>query len=108
MHYNESMAGIVLDIQHLIWDDVNEAHIWQKHRVSRADVEEVAFGPASSLRVRGTYQNRYFVTGPKADGTLLVLVLAPKGRGRYYPVTAYKADNKDRREYYQWKAEQEL
>ncbi|MDQ2830400.1 MAG: hypothetical protein M3Y74_15305, partial [Chloroflexota bacterium] len=104
---NRDVADIELDIQDLIWDKVNEPHIRQKHHVSRADVEEVAYGPASELYVRGTYSNRYFVTGPKADGALLVLILAPKDRGRYYPVTAYEADNKDRREYYQWKAEQQ-
>lgn len=101
------MADSELDIQNLVWDKVNESHIWQKHHVSRADVEEVAYGLASELYVRGTYNNRYFVTGPKADGTLLVLILAAKGKGTYYPVTAYEPDNKDRREYYQWKAEQQ-
>ena len=101
------MADRELDIQDLVWDKVNELHIWQKHHVRRVDVEEVAYGPASELYVRGTYNNRYFVTGPKADGTLLVFVLAPKGKGKYYPVTAYEADNKDRREYLQWKAEQQ-
>jgi uncharacterized DUF497 family protein len=104
MNYNRDMDDSVLDIQHLIWDGSNEAHMWQKHRITRAEVEEVVYSPATELKVEGTYQNRYFVTGAKADGTLLVLILAPKGQGIFYPVTAYKADKTDQREYQTWKA----
>lgn len=102
------MVNRELDIQELVWDQVNELHIWHKHQVSLAEVEEVAFGPPAELYVQGTYNSRYFVTGPRADGTLLVLILAPKGQGRYYPVIAYPAANKDRHAYYVWKAEQQL
>jgi len=71
---------------------------------SDAEVEEVAYGKPHLLKAEESYAGRLLVTGPKADGTLLVLILAPKGPGKFYPVTAYPADKKDRREYEEWKA----
>ena len=91
-------------ILELVWNNTNIAHIWERHRVTRAEVEEVAYGQPQILKVEQTYAGRFLAIGPKADGTLLVLILAPKGPGRFYPVTAYPADNKDRREYEKWKA----
>lgn len=88
-----------IDIQELVWNSENEPHIWHRHQFTRAEVEEVAYGPAENLKVQRTYGGRYFVTGPKADQRLLVLILAPKGAGKYYPVSARPADKKERREY---------
>ena len=59
---------------------------------------------AKNLYARQTYGDRFLVIGPKADGRLLVLILAPKGSGNYYPVSARPADRKERREYREWKA----
>lgn len=97
-----------IDIQELIWNSINEPHIWDRHQLTRAEVEEVAYGPAEHLKVRRTYEGRYFVTGPKADQRLLVLILASKGAGKYYPVSARPADKKERREYQEWKASKHL
>ena len=94
----------VIRILELVWNSTNIAHIWERHYVTRTEVEEVAYGYPQLLKVEQTYAGRFLVTDPKADGTLLVLILAPRGPGRFYPVTAYPADNKDRREYEQWKA----
>jgi hypothetical protein len=33
----------------LVWDTFNEAHIWERHQLTRAEVEEVAYGPAKNL-----------------------------------------------------------
>lgn len=93
-----------IDIRELVWDAVNRTHMWDRHQITAAEVEEVAYGPAESLMVRTTYGGRYLVIGPKADQTLLVLILAPKGAGRYYPVTARPADSKECREYAAWEA----
>ncbi len=93
-----------LSILGLVWDSFNEAHIWERHRLTRAEVEEVAYGTAKNLYARQTYGGRFFVIGPKADRRLLVLILAPKGSGNYYPVSARPADRKERREYREWKA----
>ena len=93
-----------LSILGLVWDTFNEAHIWERHQLTRAEVEEVAYGPPENLYARQTYGGRFLVIGPKADRRLIVLILAPKGSGIYYPVSARPADRKERREYREWKA----
>jgi uncharacterized DUF497 family protein len=81
-----------ISILALVWDGFNEAHIWERHQLTRAEVEEVAYGPAENLYVRHTYADRFLVIGPKADKRLIVLILAPKGSEKYYPVSARPAD----------------
>jgi hypothetical protein len=50
-----------LSIVALVWDTFNEAHIWERHQLKRADVEEVAYGPAENLYARHTYGGRFLV-----------------------------------------------
>ncbi|SRR6266700_2950921 len=88
----------------LVWDSFNEAHIWERHQLTRAEVEEVAYGPAEHLYAYHTYGGRLLVIGPKGDRLLIVLILAPKGLDIYYPVSARPADRKERRAYREWKA----
>ena len=92
-----------ISILGLVWDTFNEAHIWERHQLTRAEVEEVAYGLHENLFARQTYGGRFLVIGPKADRRLLVLILAPKGSGNYYSVSARPADRKERREYREWK-----
>ena len=94
-------------ILELISDSFNEAHIWERHQLTRAEVEEVAFNSPELLKVRQTYGERFFVIGPRADKRLLVLILAPVGSGKFYPVSARPADKKERLEYRQWKEAQQ-
>src|SRR2546430_14139014 len=93
-----------MSILGLVWDDFNEAHIWERHQLTRTQVEEVAYGLAENLYARETYGGRFLVMGPKADKRLMVLILAPKESGTYYPVSARPADRKERRAYREWKA----
>ena len=93
-----------ISILELVWDTFNEAHIWERHQLTRAEVEEVAYGAPENLYARQTYGGRFLVIGPKADRRLIVLILAPKGSGKFYPVSARPADRKERREYREWKA----
>jgi uncharacterized DUF497 family protein len=93
-----------INILELIWNSFNEAHIWERHQLTRAEVEEVAYGLPENLYVRRTYGSRFLVIGPKADRRLMVLILAPKGEGKFYPVSARPADKKERLEYREWKA----
>lgn len=93
-----------LSILGLVWDSFNEAHIWERHQLTRAEVEEVAYGPPENLYARQTYGGRFLVIGPKANRRLIVLILASKGSGKFYPVSARPADRKERREYREWKA----
>jgi uncharacterized DUF497 family protein len=90
-------------ILELIWDSFNEAYIWERHQLTQAEVEEVAYGSPELLKLQHTYGERFFVTGPKADKRLLVLILVPKGSGKFYLVSARSADKKERLEYRQWK-----
>ena len=93
-----------ISILGLVWDTFNEAHIWERHQLTRVEVEEVAYGRPENLYARQTYGGRFLVIGPKADRRLIVLILAPKGSGRHYSVSARPADRKERREYREWKA----
>ena len=93
-----------ISILGLVWDSFNEAHIWERHQLTRAEVEEVAYGPPENLYVRHTYGSRFLVIGPNANRRLIVLILAPQGSGKYYPVSARPADRKERRQYREWKA----
>ena len=93
-----------ISILGLVWDSFNEAHIWDRHQLTRVEVEEVAYGLPENLYARQTYGNRLLVIGPGTNGRLLVLILAPKEAGRFYPVSARPADKKERREYREWKA----
>ena len=93
-----------ISILALVWDTFNEAHRWERHQLTQAEVEEVAYGPPENLYARQTYGGRFLVIGPKADRRLLVLILAPKGSGKYYPVSVRPADRKERRQYREWKA----
>ena len=44
-----------------------------------------------------TYAGRPRVVGPTAAGVLLTAILAPRGRGVYYRVTARPASRQERR-----------
>ncbi len=66
MLYNIGMAAI--DIRALIWDDWNEAHIWERHHLTRAEVvEEVCYGDPEHLKLEDTHSGRYRVIGPKRE-----------------------------------------
>lgn len=92
-----------IDIVELVWDSINEAHIWERHLITRTEVEEVCYSHAESLHAESTYGGRYLVVGPKHGGKLYAIVLAPKGRGKFYPVSARRASTKERRKYREWK-----
>ena len=88
----------------VVWDGRNEAHIWERHQLTRAEVEEVYYSDAEKLHVENTYGGRYLVVGPKRGGKLCAVVPAPEGAGNFYPVSARGASTKERRAYREWKA----
>ncbi|MFI5272548.1 MAG: hypothetical protein ACHQ4H_05880 [Ktedonobacterales bacterium] len=96
-----------LDIHQLVWDDWNRGHIWDRHQLTPEVVEEVCYGDAEKLYAEQTYGGRYLLVGPRRGGKLFAVVLAPKGAGQYYPVSARRASQKERRAYRAWKAEKE-
>lgn len=93
-----------IDILDLDWDHVNEQHIREKHRISRDEVEAVCFGDPATLLVEETHSGRYRVMGPRQDGKVLVVILAPEGGGKFYPVTARPTKRQELRRYNEWKA----
>ena len=84
-------------VRRLIWDAWNVAHI-ARHQVLHEEVEQVSHGNFLSS---GTYAGRLRIIGPTARGRLLTAILAPRGRGVYYPVTARPASRNERRLYNQ-------
>jgi uncharacterized DUF497 family protein len=88
----------------LIWDDFNEAHIWERHQLTRARVEEVCYGDARNIQIDITYGGRLLIVGPGKDNKLYAIVLGPEGENTYYPVSARRASKKERRAYDEWKA----
>ncbi|HXZ03697.1 MAG TPA: hypothetical protein VEH81_02635 [Ktedonobacteraceae bacterium] len=48
-----------ISILGLVWDTFNEAHIWERHHLTRAEVEEVAYGSPENLYARKTYGGRF-------------------------------------------------
>lgn len=79
----------------LIWDTSNVAHI-ARHEVVPEEVEQVCHGDFVSSE---TYNGRIRVIGATNAGRMLTVILAPQGRGVYYPVTARPASLKERRRY---------
>jgi len=91
-------------IETLVWDDFNEAHIWERHRFTRAQVEAICFGDSEDIQVEHTYGGRFLIVGPGADSNLYAVVLGPEGENTFYPVNARRAAPKERRKYSEWKA----
>lgn len=87
----------MLRIRRLIFDEENTEHI-AKHDVVPEDVEEAC--TTNPLVRRGKY-GRLAVYGRSAAGRLLLIVLAPKGRGDYYVITARTMTAAESRHYRQ-------
>lgn len=84
----------MLDILHLDWEqEVNVAHIWERHRLTAEEVEAVCHGEHFFTE---TYGGRLRLIGPSPYGRMLTIILAPKGNGVFYPVTARPASRKER------------
>ena len=54
-----------ISILGLVWDSFNETHILERHQLTRAEVEEVAYGPAENLYTRHTYGGRFLIIDQK-------------------------------------------
>ncbi len=95
---------IELRIVASVWDDFNEEHIWVRHRLTRAQVEEICFGDANAIHTEATYGGRFLIIAPGRDGKLYAIVLSPVEEDTFYPVSARRASRKERRTYAAWKA----
>ena len=88
MCYNKN----VLIIKRLIWDEWNIFHI-ANHHVTPDEVEIICHG--DPLILRGQQKNRLVLIGSVGEARILAVIMESKGRGTYYPITAYPADKKD-------------
>jgi uncharacterized DUF497 family protein len=86
-------------IKQLIWDSWNIPHI-ARHKVIPKEVEQVCHGSYITV---STHDGRVLAIGPTNKKRMLAIVLAPKSKGLYYPVTARDADKKERQKYQQLK-----
>lgn len=80
-------------INNLIWDEWNIEHI-ARHGVDPEEVEQTC---NSRHLIRRGKQGTYTLTGQTKDGRYLTIILAPRGKGSFYPVTARDSDNKERK-----------
>ena len=96
-----------IDIKGLLWElGINDVHIWERHHLTVADVEEVCYGDPEWLKVEEAKEGRYRIIEPKRNGKLLVIILAAQGSkgGIFYPVTAKPPKRQELRRYNEWKA----
>ena len=82
----------------LLWDEWNEEHI-ARHHVTPTEVEDVTFGAPWVLRARG--RDTWAHYGQTDAGRYLLVILAQRGAGWYYPVTARDMTDAERRRYRQ-------
>ncbi len=78
----------------LFWENKNAEHI-ARHGVGPDEVEEVCFDQATLFTRAG--QRRYQAIGQTAAGRYLAIFPDRKENGIYYPVTARRADDSERR-----------
>ena len=89
----------MLYVRELLFDEWNEDHIAQ-HSVIPEEAEEVCLGDPFVSRTR---QRRLRIIGQTEAGRYLTIILAPRGRGVYYPITARDATAAERRLYHRKK-----
>lgn len=82
----------MIHIRKLLWDSWNTAHI-ARHHVIPEEVEEICHN--NPLILQGQKKGRLVVISKTEEQRLLEVVLETKGKGNFYPVTAYDADMHD-------------
>jgi uncharacterized DUF497 family protein len=83
-------------VNEIMWDDWNEGHI-ARHGVRTDEVEDVVRSPSTyaERRRNGTYG----MLGRTSAGRGLLVILAPRGDGRFYVVTSRDATTAERRRF---------
>jgi hypothetical protein len=83
----------VLIVEELIWDAWNISHI-ARHHIVPEEIYEVC--RKKPIVQRGTKHNRLVLLGSTSDDRLMNVVLESRGKGSYYPITAYDASPEDK------------
>jgi len=82
----------VLIVRKLIWDAWNISHI-ARHHIVPEEVYEIC--REKPVVQRGTKRNRLVILGTTSDDRLVNVVLESRGKGSYYPITAFEASAED-------------
>jgi uncharacterized protein len=90
------------------WDEHNEEHIWQRHRITPEEVEECFFNAHVHWREKrrrkgkaGQSEQRYYLLGQTDGGRYLAIVFKDCGNNIVRPITAWDMDEKDKRRFTQ-------
>ena len=84
---------MVLELNELIWDSFNSKHI-SKHGLTQDEIIQACI---NQLEVFETKLGRLLLVGKTDAGKTVSVILAPKGTGKYYPVTARFSSRKERK-----------
>jgi hypothetical protein len=82
-------------IRKLIFDEWNLHHI-ARHNIERDEVVEACFPTRLLRRGKG---NSQLVYGQTDAGRFIIVVVAPRGQGAYYVITARDMVQSERRRY---------
>jgi len=86
-------------LKRLIVEDFIEEKLWEKHQVTREEVEECLVN-GRSIRLRHKRNPvRLVVLGATQSGRLLKIILEFQGRGQYFLVTAMNMEAEERKRY---------
>ena len=81
------------------WDDANEGHIWERHRVTRDEAEEAATDERRfSYPGASAGERRVVVVGSTHAGRILAVVYTIRS-GRFRVATARDANRWERERY---------
>lgn len=89
MHYVVVHMEPPIDVDRLVWDDWNLAHLRDRHQITR---EEVVLQSAATT-ARATYKARFLALGPTPVGRMLAVVIGPVSNepGSFYTFSARAA-----------------
>lgn len=88
-------------IKELIWDNWNENHIGKKG-ISKQNVCDVCVNEDYPPLIERSRKGTLAIWGRTSSGKYLLIILAPRSKGSYYPVTARPMEDRERRRYQKW------
>lgn len=77
------------------WDEANERHIWERHKVTPEEVEE-AFSNRKKITRKPRSHDRYYLFGQTDGGRCLFIVFQYKGFGIIRPISARDMNPQER------------
>ena len=86
-------------LKKLIVADFIEEKIWEKHQITRAEIEECLVNQRSMRLRHKKNPVRSIVLGVTQVGRFLKIILEFHGQGRYFLVTAMDMEPKEKRRY---------